>query len=160
MNPKNKEKQGSRNIEVAIRMRPLLHLFEDDEVWEINPHHNTITSLNDNMLTRALKNVTENTNNLSFTSVPSASKPKKKSGMSAVEKTHRYEFTYDYAFGPADCNTEVYVKCCQEIINEFCTKGRNGTIFMYGQTTSGKTYTMLGDEHTRGLISYSLGDIC
>lgn len=31
---------------------------------------------------------------------------------------------------------------------------------MYGQTTSGKTYTMLGDSHTRGLISFSLADIC
>lgn len=118
---------------------------------------NTITSLNDSMLIEALKNVTDSTNNQSFISLPSASKPKKKS---AVEKTHRYEFTYDYVFGPANSNSEVYAGCCQQIIDEFCSKGRNGTIFMYGQTTSGKTFTMLGDEHTRGLISYSLGDIC
>ena len=30
---------------------------------------------------------------------------------------------------------------------------------MYGQTTSGKTYTMLGDERTEGLIIHSLRDI-
>jgi len=31
---------------------------------------------------------------------------------------------------------------------------------MYGQTTSGKTFTMLGDHHVSGLIFYSLRDIC
>ena len=30
---------------------------------------------------------------------------------------------------------------------------------MYGQTTSGKTYTMLGDTNVEGLISYSLKNI-
>ena len=34
MSIKNREKPAPpRNIEVAIRMRPLLHLFEDEEVW-------------------------------------------------------------------------------------------------------------------------------
>ena len=30
---------------------------------------------------------------------------------------------------------------------------------MYGQTTSGKTYTMLGNQQTEGLILLSLRDI-
>jgi len=30
---------------------------------------------------------------------------------------------------------------------------------MYGQTTSGKTYTMLGDRNVEGIISYSLKNI-
>ena len=38
-------------------------------------------------------------------------------------------------------------------------QGSHSTIFMYGQTTSGKTYTMLGNENTEGLIVYSLKDI-
>ena len=37
--------------------------------------------------------------------------------------------------------------------------GENSTIFMYGQTTSGKTYTMLGDGNYEGLITFSLKDI-
>jgi hypothetical protein len=31
---------------------------------------------------------------------------------------------------------------------------------MYGQTTSGKTFTMLGDQHVSGLIFYTLKDVC
>ena len=38
-------------------------------------------------------------------------------------------------------------------------KGHHATIFMYGQTTSGKTYTMLGTQQTEGIIIYSLKDI-
>ena len=30
---------------------------------------------------------------------------------------------------------------------------------MYGQTTSGKTYTMLGNQSTEGMITHSLRDI-
>ena len=30
---------------------------------------------------------------------------------------------------------------------------------MYGQTTSGKTYTMLGDENSAGIVIYSLIDV-
>jgi hypothetical protein len=30
---KNEIKSLGKNIEVAVRMRPLLHLFEDQEVW-------------------------------------------------------------------------------------------------------------------------------
>lgn len=37
--------------------------------------------------------------------------------------------------------------------------GENSTIFMYGQTTSGKTYTMLGNANYEGLITFSLKDI-
>ena len=38
-------------------------------------------------------------------------------------------------------------------------QGENSTIFMYGQTTSGKTYTMLGNGDHEGLIAFSLKDI-
>lgn len=44
-NPVKPETKTNKNIEVAVRMRPLLHLFEDQEVWEINHDSNKITSV-------------------------------------------------------------------------------------------------------------------
>ena len=38
-------------------------------------------------------------------------------------------------------------------------KGINGTIFAYGQTSSGKTFTMLGAEGQPGLIRYGINEI-
>jgi len=52
-------------------------------------------------------------------------------------------FTYDKTFGEESSTTEVYEKVAQNIVQSVCT-GLNGTIFAYGQTSSGKTYTMQG----------------
>lgn len=38
-------------------------------------------------------------------------------------------------------------------------QGYNGTILVYGQTTSGKTYTMLGTPDKPGLLPCTLRDI-
>ena len=50
--------------------------------------------------------------------------------------------------------------CQQKSLNKFqvhaCFEGINGTIFAYGQTASGKTYTMHGDQRQHGIIPYSI----
>ena len=48
---------------------------------------------------------------------------------------------YDRAFDPADSTDKVYEHCCQDLVAGV-VKGISGTIFAYGQTSSGKTYTM------------------
>ena len=52
----------------------------------------------------------------------------------------------------------MYEESCKKIVQEFLN-GKNASIFMYGQTTSGKTHTMLGGTNEQGLIIYSLKDI-
>lgn len=52
-------------------------------------------------------------------------------------------FTYDQAFDENSSTEHVYRSIAQPIVTTACT-GRNGTIFAYGQTSSGKTYTMQG----------------
>jgi centromeric protein E len=37
--------------------------------------------------------------------------------------------------------------------------GFNGSIFMYGQTTSGKTFTMLGTQNSPGVLPCTIRDI-
>jgi len=34
-----------------------------------------------------------------------------------------------------------------------------GTLFAYGQTSSGKTYTMMGDQQHEGVIPKAVGEI-
>jgi centromeric protein E len=52
-------------------------------------------------------------------------------------------FTYDMAFGEDSSTEAVYTSVAKNIVSSACT-GLNGTIFAYGQTSSGKTYTMQG----------------
>jgi len=52
-------------------------------------------------------------------------------------------FSFDKTFGERSTTREVYEQTSQGIVSSFVT-GINGTIIAYGQTSSGKTFTMQG----------------
>jgi hypothetical protein len=65
-------------------------------------------------------------------------------GKPLTEKvTNRTFFTFDKTFGEDTNNTHVYEGVAKGIVTSV-VDGLNGTIFAYGQTSSGKTYTMQG----------------
>jgi len=47
---------------------------------------------------------------------------------------------------------------CKPIINKVLDVF-NGSIFTYGQTTSGKTHTMLGTAFDQGILNHSMKEI-
>ena len=47
---------------------------------------------------------------------------------------------------------------CKDVVSS-ALEGYNGSIFMYGQTTSGKTFTMLGSPNNPGILPCTLRDI-
>ena len=55
------------------------------------------------------------------------------------------KWTYDYILPPETTQDIMYEKVAKKTINEFCD-GYHGTIFAYGQSGSGKTYSMLGPD--------------
>ena len=58
-----------------------------------------------------------------------------------------------------DCKTlAVYNTFAQQIVRG-CMEGVNGTIFAYGQTSSGKTHTMSGTPEEPGVIPLAFKDI-
>jgi hypothetical protein len=64
------------------------------------------------------------------------------------------EFTFDRVFGHDSTQTEVFDYVAKPII-EGALEGWNGTLFCYGQTSSGKTHTMEGIQdvpHLQGII--------
>ncbi|KAL1272244.1 hypothetical protein QQF64_028106, partial [Cirrhinus molitorella] len=70
-------------------------------------------------------------------------------------------YVFDKVF-PTNCTQEqVYNTCAKQIVKDVLD-GYNGTIFAYGQTSSGKTYTMEGKLHDpdgRGIIPRIAEDI-
>ncbi|XP_030803049.1 centromere-associated protein E isoform X1 [Camarhynchus parvulus] len=60
-------------------------------------------------------------------------------------------FTYDRVFHSSDNTQQLYDGVAVPIIQS-AVRGYNGTIFAYGQTASGKTYTMMGNEDSVGII--------
>lgn len=69
-----------------------------------------------------------------------------------ISKTQS-SFSFDHVFNAACQTEEVFIHSARHILDN-AVEGYNGTIFAYGQTTSGKTHTMVGNQN--GIIPRSL----
>ncbi|CAD8198613.1 unnamed protein product [Paramecium octaurelia] len=70
-------------------------------------------------------------------------------------------YTYDYVFGSETPQLSIYQKTAFNLV-ESVADGYNGTIFAYGQTGCGKTFTMIGDpssETMKGIIPRTFDQI-
>ncbi|XP_024597554.1 centromere-associated protein E isoform X1 [Neophocaena asiaeorientalis asiaeorientalis] len=67
-------------------------------------------------------------------------------------------FNFDRVFHSNETTKNVYEEIAVPIIDS-AIQGYNGTIFAYGQTASGKTYTMLGSQDYLGVIPRAIHDI-
>ncbi|KAL3807868.1 hypothetical protein ACHAXA_010641 [Cyclostephanos tholiformis] len=70
---------------------------------------------------------------------------------------YRTFFSYDKAFDESSSTRQVYEQTSRGIV-ESVAAGCNGTIFAYGHTSSGKTFTMHGSETLQDGISSGGGD--
>jgi hypothetical protein len=68
------------------------------------------------------------------------------------------EFKFNHVFQPESSNAEVYDKVVKNLI-ESLMEGYNATVFAYGMTGSGKTYSMTGTKREPGVIPLSIGEI-
>ena len=67
-------------------------------------------------------------------------------------------FQFDNVFGPESKTPQIYNTVVRPI-TKAAMQGYNGTVFMYGQTTSGKTYTMLGTSEIPGILPCAIRDV-
>ncbi|KAF8410654.1 hypothetical protein HHK36_003186 [Tetracentron sinense] len=73
-------------------------------------------------------------------------------------RTKEKNYCFDYAFGPDCTNLDVYKTSIHSTIAGV-VQGLNATVFAYGSTGSGKTYTMVGTHDDPGLMVLSLHTI-
>ena len=67
-------------------------------------------------------------------------------------------FTFDHVFSPSASTQELHTQVAKPMIANVL-EGYNATLFAYGQTTSGKTHTMVGSEDHPGLIPLTVEDL-
>jgi len=67
-------------------------------------------------------------------------------------------WTFDRVFPPSANTQRVYDGICAPIV-QAAMRGYNGTIFAYGQTSSGKTHTLMGDAKEPGIIVLAVHDV-
>ncbi|MEE6460558.1 hypothetical protein FKM82_001007 [Ascaphus truei] len=67
-------------------------------------------------------------------------------------------FHFDRVFQSNEKTDRVYQEMAVQIVYS-AIQGYNGTIFAYGQTASGKTYTMMGTETSLGILPQAVQDV-
>ena len=127
-------KKGAYNILVCVRCRPLSPLECQLSTSE------TIRIMDNKMLVLM--------------------DPIEYNGPSTVFKNRTREQTYafDFAFDKYSPQTLVYEKSTKFLI-EGVVNGYNATVFAYGATGAGKTYTMLGTDINPGIMPLTLEDL-
>lgn len=140
----------NETIKVCVRLRPLLS-HEDAEFWIVDEGKNTISTLNSNYLYN-MKHSSED----KFNVFSNKEKEIKKVLIDSVYSPQN--FTFDRIYSTSYNSQAIYKETCRNITKSVIS-GYNGTIFMYGQTTSGKTFTMLGTPNSPGILPCALRDI-
>ncbi|XP_030578143.1 centromere-associated protein E isoform X4 [Archocentrus centrarchus] len=67
-------------------------------------------------------------------------------------------FSFDRVFTADETTSQLYNNIAKPLVVS-TVEGYNGTIFAYGQTSSGKTFTMMGSERTPGVIPLAVEDV-
>ena len=126
------EKFTSNNILIAIRVRPL-----NDSEKEDSDYH-TIKILSNDTLT---------------ISIPTEYSFEQKSKINHIEikKEKLSKYHYDFVFNESTTQTQVYDITTYNLLHQVL-EGYNATIFAYGATGTGKTYTMVGDGTNYGIM--------
>lgn len=70
----------------------------------------------------------------------------------------KHSFTFDQVFGPDISQSQVYNQQCRPIIDSVF-RGFNATILAYGQTGTGKSFTISGTRTEPGIIPRAVEDI-
>ncbi|KAK2908448.1 hypothetical protein Q8A67_004285 [Cirrhinus molitorella] len=67
-------------------------------------------------------------------------------------------YSFDRVFSAEETTAQLYQDIAKPLVVS-AVEGYNGTIFAYGQTSSGKTFTMMGSEHYPGVIPLAMADV-
>lgn len=121
--------KGTSNILVAVRTRPLSKKEREIDSFEI-------IEILDGKVVVLLD--------------PSLDAPKPEEAF-RVNRTKEKQYAFDFAFDKNVSQQEVYQKTTGFLL-EGVVSGFNATVFAYGSTGAGKTYTMLGDENSPGVM--------
>ncbi|XP_072167698.1 kinesin-like protein KIF19 [Diadema setosum] len=75
-----------------------------------------------------------------------------------ANRSREKHYVFDRAFDATSTQEEVYELTTKDLIQSV-TQGFNATVFAYGATGAGKTYTMLGTDHEPGIMARALNDL-
>ena len=73
-------------------------------------------------------------------------------------RNNERQYVFDVVFGADSTQEEVYSATTKHLVNNVLA-GYNATVFAYGATGGGKTYTMVGAHDNPGIMVRALNDL-
>jgi len=131
------ESAGATNIRVAVRIRPM----NERELSSNAGASNIIEVIDERMLVFDPKG---NEDEFYY-----KGKRQNRRDLNKREKKD-HKFAFDMVFGPEADNAEVFEKSTKDLV-DVLFGGYNCSVFSYGATGAGKTFTMLGGQDNPGL---------
>ena len=74
------------------------------------------------------------------------------------KRTRQKQYAFDYAFDQ-DAQQEKVFNLTTQFLIEGILNGYNSTVFAYGATGAGKTFTMLGNQVNPGIMYQTMKEI-
>jgi Kinesin motor domain len=126
------ESKDGSNIRVAVRSRPLTrNEIELESTCTLDVIDNRIIVLRD---------------------------PREQNSNDPLIRSRESKYQFDVALPPDCSNRQVYESTARQVVSHV-VNGQNGTVFAYGATGSGKTYTMAGTPEQPGIMYYTIHDL-
>jgi len=134
---------ASANIKVAVRVRP------ENEREKAGAYNNVINVVDDKMLIFDPK---EDQDDFFYQG--------KKQGRRDLNKKENKDkkFAFDAVFAPGSTNQQVFEGTTKDLV-ETVFSGYNCSVFAYGATGAGKTFTMLGAQNCPGITFLTMQEI-
>lgn len=74
------------------------------------------------------------------------------------DPSRKNSYAFDKVFGPSTSTSEIYNSSIRPIVHA-SVDGYHGSVFAYGQTSTGKTYTMQGTRKDPGVVPLAVEDL-
>jgi hypothetical protein len=97
----------------------------------------------------------------SIQSIPvsaAAALPTQFDGSPARRTSSDAQYQFNYVCGPEESTSRLYKNFVRRSVSAFCG-GQNACVLAFGETASGKTHSMLGDEGAPGIVLLAVSDV-
>ncbi|EFC42316.1 kinesin-7 [Naegleria gruberi] len=154
---------SSDSIKVCVRVRPLNEkerLKNSQSVWRTTNNttiYSVSSQVNSNNNNNSNGNSSNNNNNIGSSSGGNLG-INSNMMIPMVPSSSDVSYTFDHVYDQNSTTDCIYNDMCKHIVTS-SVRGYNGTIFAYGQTSSGKTFTMKGTREIHGIIPLSIKDV-
>lgn len=141
-------------IKVCVRIRPLVRSDKDaDEImawaWDTQTIHQDKFPPSRQMMARRVSMTRRD---------PEFEMPTSRPFDPLLDAAYGGSYVFDHLFHPEHTNEDIYRDVIHNIVSK-AMMGYHGSVFTYGQTSSGKTYTMTGTAKSPGIIPQAVFDL-